>query len=175
MRKIILFAIVIAMAEIAGATSSYAAEIIKFDGIGVVYASYHFDNDGSHAWRSPGQRYNEFNPGLTIFFKPEKNLVIDELGFTYILKNSYGVPSVYLSAYRKLFNAGPVQFDLAAALATGYHDKIKFADRFDGIIPVAGITMLVYRHFEVDVIPAGYFAGRDVANEIFFSLRFTGL
>lgn len=152
-----------------------AASNISFNGVGIVIGSYHFNNDGSHAWRTKTSRYNEYNPGLTAFFKINGNPVIDEAGITYISKNSYGVPSIYVSVYRRLFNAGPVQFDLAAAIATGYGNKVELANKLGGLLPIAGISLIIFRHVEVDIIPAGYAAGNSAANEIFFSLRFTGL
>lgn len=178
--KNILFFILMAATLIFGLSSSAAASSasepgLAFDGIGVVLGSYHFNNDGSHAWRTPTSHYNEYNPGLTAFFKVNGVPLVDEAGITYITKNSYGVPSIYVSAYHKLFNMGPVEFELAAAVATGYNHKVDFADRFDGLLPLAGITMVIFRHVEVDIIPAGYIAGNSVANELFFSLRFTGL
>ena len=155
--------------------SAAAESNFAFDGIGAVLGSYHFNNDGSHAWRTPTSHYNEFNPGLTAYFKVKSFPLIDKIGITYILKNSFGVPSVYISAYHEIGNIGQVRFDLAAAIASGYHDKVKIADRFDGLLPVVGIAVIIVRHFEIDFIPAGYIAGDNVANELFFSVRLTGL
>lgn len=156
---------------------SYAAAApeISFDGVGAVIGSYHFNNDGSHAWRTYNSRYNEYNPGITAFFRIRNIPVIDEAAVTYISKNSFGVPSLYISAYHKLASLGPLEFDLAAAIATGYGGKVEIADRLGSILPIAGITLIIFRHAEVDIIPAGYIAGNNTANELFFSLRFTGL
>lgn len=172
----ILFLIFILSAAIPGFSlfsqkSASASPSVTFNCIGVVIGSYHFNNDGGHAWRTPTSHYNEYNPGVTAFFNVKGIPLIDGAGISYITKNSFGTPSVYISAYHKLGALGPVEFELAAALATGYHNNVKLANQFDGLLPLAGISLIIFRHIEVDIIPAGYIAGNGTANELFFTVR----
>jgi hypothetical protein len=151
--------------------SAFASPSVAFDRIGVVVGSYHFNNDGSHAWRTPTAHYEEYNPGITAFFNVKGIPLINQAGISYITKNSFGTPSIYVSVYHKLASIGPVQIDLAAALATGYRNEVRLANQFDGILPLASVSLIVLRHLEIDIIPAGYIAGNDTANELFFTVR----
>ena len=108
-KTVVLFLVAVILCFIP--VSAAAESNFAFDGIGVVFGSYHFNNDGSHAWRTPTSHYNEFNPGLTAYFKVKSFPLIDKIGITYILKKqlrrTFGI---YLGISRnRQYRAGSIR------------------------------------------------------------------
>ena len=166
--KILVLSVMASVIAIALATPAGAEEGWEY-GIGLNLASSHIRNDLTHR-----SGLNEINLGGTVYFTDKGNEVpfADEFTLSFIGRNSFNNPSIYLMAHKDFLNTKWVDIALSAGVATGYKKHYRIADKL-GVMPIIGLRVTIVKHIEIGLIPSSLFSkGGKGANTIILNYRF---